>query len=159
MKHADSRLRFAATFVAFLLFASPVFAHGYESGPIRIEHPWAAATLPGATTGAAYMKIVNTGATPIRLLTIATPAADKVEVHSMSMDGGIMKMRPVADLVIPANGEVRLKPGDMHLMLTGLKTPLVEEDFQPLKLTFEGGIAIELELYVEKKPDGGAHAH
>jgi periplasmic copper chaperone A len=104
------------------------------------------------------MKIVNTGATPIHLIEITTPAAKKVEVHSMTMDGGVMKMRPVTDLVIPANGEIALKPGSMHLMLTDLSEPLTEEEFQAMTLTFEGGIKIELEFYVEKR-EAAPHAH
>ena len=56
-----------------LLLTAAAASHEYASGPIKIVHPWAAATAPGATVGAGYMKIVNTGATPIRLLSANTP--------------------------------------------------------------------------------------
>lgn len=165
MTHIDSSWRGSlalsalAAITTLFLVATPAMSHGYESGPIRIEHPWAPATMPGATVGAAYMRIKNIGATPIRLLSAATPAAGKVEVHEMSMDGDVMRMRPVeGGVVIPAGGEVAFKAGGLHFMLTDLKAPLVEEDLQPLTLTFEGGITVELELYVERGP-AAPHAH
>jgi hypothetical protein len=144
--------------LALALLTNAVFAHGYSGGPIRIEHPWAAAAPQGATTGIAYMRIANTGRAPIRLMGAATPAAQRVEIHTMSMDGGVMRMRPiVGGLVIPASGEVRLTPGGLHLMLIGLKGPLVAEDFIPMTLHFEGGLNINLELYVEDRDSGHMH--
>lgn len=149
---------FALALLILAAVTSTAFAHGYSDGPIRIEHPWAAAAPQGATTGIAYMRISNTGNRPIRLMGGTTPVAQRVEIHTMSMDGGVMRMRPiVGGLVIPAGGEVRLAPGGLHLMLIGLKGPLVAEDFIPMTLHFEGGLNINLELYVEDR--GAGHMH
>src|SRR5262249_48790020 len=139
---------------------SAASAHEYSHGTITIMHPWARATAPGATTGAGYLKIVNKGATPVRLIGATTPLAKTVEIHSMSMDGGVMRMRPVTGgLVIPAHGEVALKPGANHLMLIGLKGPLVEENMESMTLLFDGGVSMDIELYVESMSAGGSEHH
>jgi len=141
-----------------LIGAGAALAHGYSAGPIRIEHPWAAAAPQGAPTGVAYMRIANTGRTPIRLMGANTPAAQRVEVHTMSMEGGIMRMRPViGGLVVPPGGKVRLAPGGLHLMLIGLRAPLLAEDLIPMTLHFEGGLNINIELYVEEHAGGHGH--
>jgi hypothetical protein len=148
----------AASIVAVLLMTHAALAHGYSAGPIRVEHPWAAATPPGAAVGAAYMRVANTGRTPMRLVGASTPAAQRVEIHTMSMEGGVMRMRPVVGgLVVPAGGQVRLAPGGLHLMLIGLKGPLRVEDFVPLSLHFEGGLNLTVELYVEDRASGHRH--
>jgi len=157
-----SSIRTAASTVALvLLLTAAAASHEYASGPIKVVHPWAAATTPGATVGAGYMKIVNTGPTPIRLLGAGSPASNKVEIHSMSMDGGVMRMRPLpGGLIVPANGQVQLKPGGLHLMLIGLKRPLLEAELVPLTLAFEGGVSMNVELRVENRgaPASG-HGH
>lgn len=148
----------AAAMLVVLMLSSAAFAHGYSAGPIRIEHPWAAATSPGAPTGVAYMRIANTGRAPIRLIGATTPVAQRAEIHTMSMDGGIMRMRPVVGgLVIPPGGMVRLAPGGLHLMLIGLRGPLLAEDLVPLTLHFEGGLNVNVELYVEQNAAGHGH--
>ncbi len=148
----------AAPLVAFLLLTGVAVAHGYSAGPIRVEHPWAAATPPAAAVGAAYMVIVNTGRAPLRLIGASTPVAERVEIHTMSMEGGIMRMRPIAGgLLIPAGGQVKLAPGGMHAMLIGLKGRLIAEDFVALTLRFEGGLNVNVELYVEERAGGHGH--
>jgi periplasmic copper chaperone A len=142
--------------------SSAVSAHEYSNGAITVSHPWARATAPGATTGAGYLKIVNKGATPVRFLGAKTDVATTVEIHTMSMDGGVMRMRPVTGgLVIPAHGEVALKPGANHLMLIGLKRPLVEENLESMTLLFDGGVSMNVEFYVESMsaPGGEHHDH
>ena len=149
--------------LAFALAAalSTAFAHEYTVGPVKVFHPWARATAPGATTGAGYMKIINQSAQPLRLIGVSSPVAAAVEIHNMSMDGGVMRMRPiVGGLVVPAGGQVQLRPGGLHLMLIGLKKPLVEEDFVPLTLSFDGGVKVNIELYVESMGAGASgHGH
>jgi copper(I)-binding protein len=87
-----------------------------------------------------------------------TVAAERVEVHNMSMDGGVMTMRPVeGGLEIPAGGAVELKPGGLHLMLIGLKAPLTEGGSVPLTLVFDNGERIDAPLGVRAM--GGGHGH
>jgi copper(I)-binding protein len=82
---------------------------------------------------------------PDRLTSASSDVASQVQIHEMSMDNGIMKMREVAGgLAVPADGSVALKPGSYHVMLIGLKKPLAAGDSFPLTLTFEkaGNISI-----------------
>jgi hypothetical protein len=84
---------------------------------------------------AAYFTIRNSGGAD-KLLSVASPAAD-ASLHSTSMDNGVMRMRPLQELDIPAKGTVELKPGGMHVMLMGLKQPLRSGDTLELDLRFE----------------------
>ncbi len=144
-------------FVLLLAGASATFAHSYQSGAVKVEHPWAAPTPPGASVGAAYMTIRNTGDVPIRLTGAITPAAERVELHEMTMDGGIMRMRPLTQgIVVPPGGAFRFAPGGAHLMLIGLRKALALEEFIDLRLVFEGGRTVDVELYVEA---AASHAH
>jgi copper(I)-binding protein len=107
------------------------------AGSVRIEHAYARPTPPGATTGAVYFTIRNEGPAADRLVRVASPAAQGVEIHRMTMDGTLMKMRPVAGIDVPAGGSVALSAGGYHVMLVGLARPLASGDQVPLTLTFE----------------------
>ena len=129
----------------------PAFAHGFKVGAIEVEHPWSRATPPGAKTGAGYFVMVNSGSEPDRLVSASSPAAEKTEIHEMSIQNGVMNMRKVENgLAIPAKGSAALSPGGYHLMLMGLKAPFKEGQMIPLTLTFEKAGAIEVELQVDK---------
>ena len=120
--------RIAFVIVAVLsaaLAASPAFAHDYTVGSLKIDHPWARATPKGASVGGGYMKITNNGTAPDRLVGGSTDISNSFEVHEMTMDGGVMKMRPVAGGIEIKPGEtVTLDPGGYHVMLIGLKDQL-----------------------------------
>jgi hypothetical protein len=141
-----------------LAFGGAAFAHEVTEGTIKIEHPRAAPTPTGAKTGAAYMEIVNNGKEPLVIKALSTSAADKVEVHSMTMDGDIMRMRPIELPLTIVPGESLKLVKDRHIMLIGLKKPLVEEDMVPFKIEFADGKAMEFDLYVEADPKPGAAA-
>ena len=145
----------AATAVAV---SSPVLAKDAKAGPIRIETLWARPTPPGAPTGGAYMTLVNTGAQADRLLGGSSPVSARLEVHEMSMADGIMRMRKLDGLAIPAGGTVALKPGGLHIMLIGLKQPLKIGDRVPATLRFEkaGEVAVEFRV---QAPPAAAPAH
>jgi copper(I)-binding protein len=116
---------------AGLVLASAALAQ--PAGP-EISNAWARATPPDAEAGAAYLTIQSP--TPDRLVAVSTPAAKKAELHTMSMQGMVMKMRPLAGLDIPAGQPVTLKPGGEHIMLMGLEHPLREGQSFPLTLDF-----------------------
>lgn len=135
-------------------------AHSYRAGALTIDHPWAPATQTGSPVGAAYMTITNAAPVPITLLDARTPVADKVEIHSMSMDGGIMRMRPLpGGVVIPARGQITFGPSGLHMMLLGMRQTLAEEQMVPMTLTFQGGLTVKIDLYIESAPTGGGHHH
>jgi copper(I)-binding protein len=106
------------------------------SGEIEVRDAWARATASGQETGGAFLSIRNGSDSPDRLVGGSTPAASAVEIHSMRMEGSIMRMRRQDGLDIPAGELVKLGPGGTHLMLVGLKTPLATGDTIPLTLNF-----------------------
>jgi periplasmic copper chaperone A len=119
-----------------------------QTNQLEVSHPWARATPGGAENGAAYVTIQS--ATPDRLLSVASPAAKTVELHTMEMAGMVMKMRPIAALDIPADQPVTLKPGGEHIMLIGLQHPLLEGQTFPLTLNFEKAGARTVTVAIEK---------
>lgn len=138
---------------------APALANDYRLGPLVVDHPWARPTLPGQRAGGGYLSIHNTGTTADRLLGGSMPGAAAVEVHEMRMDGDVMRMRELKALDIPAGRLVKLEPGGLHLMLTGLKAPLKIGDKLPLELRFEKAGAIAVVLHVQSKPAPAADAH
>lgn len=155
-----SVLRISALAFAFALagFSQPASAHGYKIGALEIAHPWARETPPAAKVGAGYLTVKNTGDTADRLVTIETPAAEKVEIHESLTENGVAKMREVKGVDLPAGEEIALKPGGYHLMLMGLKEGLAEGERIPATLVFEKAGKLDVELAVESMGYGGASA-
>lgn len=106
----------------------------------------------GSGTSAAYMLITNSGATPDALIKAESTVADTVELHTMVMDGDVMRMTPIEKIDIPANGSVELKPGGLHVMLIGLRQDLKEGEVVKITLTFQNGGTIEIEAPVRMPP-------
>jgi copper(I)-binding protein len=138
----------------------PALATDYPLEHLLIEHPYARPTPPGARTGGAYFIIRNDGRQADRLLRVSSSAAKSAEIHSMTMDGNVMRMRSVPSLDIPAGAKVTLTPGGYHVMLVGVLHPLVAGQQVPLTLTFEKAGTIDVHADVEAAPPGGQpHAH
>ena len=130
---------FCATAVAInfaQMSASTSCAADYDAGSIHIAQPWARATPKGAKSGAGYMTITNKGATPDRVSCVSSDASAQCQIHSMTMEGGVMKMRPVeGGLEIKPGETVTLQPSGFHVMLVNLKHPL--EAGQTVKATLK----------------------
>src|SRR5262252_4562434 len=124
------------------LFATGAMAQQYKAASLEIDRPWSRATPKGAKTGAGYVSIKNAGSTPDRLIGGSFAAAEKVEVHQMTVDQGVMKMRPVA-------GGVEFKPDGLHLMFVGLKQPLKKGEQVSGTLQFEKSGTVEVQYIVE----------
>jgi len=104
---------------------------------ISIEKPWARETVEGQAAGGGFMTIVNNGQREDQLVSASSPASHEVQIHTMSMDGGVMRMRQLTDgLSIPAKGKVELKPRGLHIMFIGLKKPLRPGTSVPVTLKF-----------------------
>ena len=144
------------------LAALGAVAHSYKLGEIDIGHPYARPTREGQTVGGGYLKLANKGAVD-RLVSASSPAAGTVEIHSMSMEGDVMKMRQVNAIELATGQTVELKPGGYHLMLMGLKAPLKAGDKFPLTLKFEKSGEVVVTVKVEEpKPQSGTtveHQH
>ena len=125
-------------------------AREYKVGDIAIVDPWSRATPGGAKVGAGYLTITNSGRTPDRLVSAATEIAERAEIHEMSMEGGMMKMREVPDgVAIPAGGNVALAPKGSHLMFLGLKKPLKEGETFSATLNFEKAGSVPVRFVVK----------
>ncbi len=118
------------------LLACPAQAADYDVGSIHIAQPWARATPKGASSGAGYMTITNKGTAPDRVNCVADDASTQCQIHSMTMEGGVMKMRPVeGGLEIKPGETVTLQPGGFHVMFVDLKHPL--DQGQNIKVTLK----------------------
>lgn len=134
----------AATALALASFAN---AHEFKLGEIKIGHPYARATVAGQP-GGAFLKLDNAGADD-KLLSAQTELASRTELHSMAMEGDVMRMRQVDGIALPSGKTVELKPGGLHLMLFGLKAPLKSGDKFPLTLRFEKAGEVTVTVNVE----------
>ena len=139
--------------------AAPSYARDYTLRDLRIEHPHARPTPPGARTGGAYLTIRNGGKEADRLLRVSSPAAATVELHSMTMDGNVMRMRAITALDIPAGATVTLGSSGYHVMLIELARPLAAGSTVPLTLTFEKSGTLDIVADVEPAVGAGKAAH
>lgn len=143
-------LRFATLAAACVLAAGAALAHGYKAGELEIGHPWSRATAPGAPVAGGYMTITNTGAEADRLVGGSAPFAGRVEIHEMTMQDDVMRMRELEGGLEIAPGEtVELRPGGFHVMFMDLKEPLVEGESVPATLVFEKAGTVEVEFAIE----------
>jgi len=143
-----SRLAILLALCATLI--APAAAHEYNIGSLHIGHPWSRATPKGATIGAGYLKITNNGTAPDRLLGGSSEAAKSFELHVMSMENGVMKMRPVEGGIEIKPGEtVEFKPESYHVMFVGLKEPLVQGHRVKATLEFAKAGKVAVEFVVE----------
>ena len=124
---------------------------------IKIDGAWARPTVPGQQAGGGFLTLHSVAAD--RLLGGATPLAERLELHTMAMDGDVMKMRQLDRIELPAGQRVELKPGGLHLMLIGLKQPLTVGSKVPLTLRFEKAGEVKVEMVVASRPMPAADAH
>ncbi|HSD60333.1 MAG TPA: copper chaperone PCu(A)C [Burkholderiales bacterium] len=127
-----------------LLFAAGI---ALAAEPVTVTDPWVRATAPGQNVAGAYMELNSPGGAS--LLSAASPAAGVVELHTMKMEEGVMKMRAVPRIELPAGKGVKLAPGGYHLMLMDLKQQLNPGDTVPITLTVEGSDKAKSSLAVK----------
>lgn len=143
------RLQLPMMTMAGMVLALSAQAHDARIGAIHVMHPAAPATLPGQSSGAVYLSIANEGTAADRLVSLTSPAASGVAIHTMSMDGTTMKMREIDSLPLAPAVRVEMKANTgYHLMMTNLKQPLKAGDQIPLTLTFERAGKLEVSVHV-----------
>ena len=133
-----------------VLAIATAHARDYKAGTLDVADPWSRATPKGASVAAGYMKISNSGTAPDRLISGSSNVASKFEVHEMTMENGVAKMRPVnGGLEIKPGQTVELKPGSFHIMFGGLKKPLANGDHIKATLMFEraGTLNVEFDVH------------
>ncbi len=163
--HNMSRIRLTRRLTLTLLAAFAAGGarpHDFKAGDLVIDHPYAVPTVDGARTGAVYFRTLrNNGRLPDRLLGARTPAAASVEIHRSTMDGDVMRMRAIDALDLPAGVRLMLQEaGGTHLMLIGLRAPLVEDQRFPITLRFERAGEREVMVWVQRSRAAvPAHKH
>jgi copper(I)-binding protein len=157
--HAFSLAARTAALAALAFAPLPSLAHDYSLGGLKIDHPYARPTPPGARTGGVYLTIRNTGKDADRLVAAKSPAAESVEIHSMKMEGDVMRMRAIPGLDIPPGGEVKLASGGYHVMMLGIRHPLAVGDQVPVTLTFAKAGSIDVLANVEPAQAASEHKH
>jgi periplasmic copper chaperone A len=146
------RLRRAIQMAAYTYICVLLGACGGPSAPIQIKDAWAPATAPGATVGAAYMRIEAREADT--LVGFASPIANTVELHRTAFEEGIAQMRKVDSVIVSADTPLVLEPSGLHLMLQGLSAPLEAGSSIHLTLQFRNAGDVTAEIHVMA---AGAH--
>jgi len=121
----------------------------------KIAEAWARPTVQGQQGGGGFMTITG-GAASDKLLGARSAVAERMELHTMTMDGSTMRMREVPAIDVPAGATVNLAPGGLHLMFMGLKQPLANGSTVPVTLRFEKAGEVQVEFRIMPRPAGAA---
>ena len=119
-----------------------------SAGDLRIEQAWARPLPAVSKNGAVYMTLINGGTAAVSLTAASTPVAERVEIHTHVHENGMMMMRPVEKIELPAGGGAVLEPGGLHLMLFGINRPMTEGTEFPVMLRFERAGELEISVRV-----------
>lgn len=161
----SSNRKIAAALAAFAAFAL-ASAAGVASAQVKVGDPWVRATVPQQRATGAFMTLSSPA--PVRLVQAASPAAGVVEIHEMSMENNVMKMRAIPGIDLPAGKTVELKPGGYHVMMMELKQQMKDGETVPVTLVFVGADnkqqTIKLDVPIRPltaagKSAAGAHDH
>jgi hypothetical protein len=145
-----TRISFFAAALLAVSLTMPAQAEDVTAGSLKISAPWARATPKGASVGGGYMTISNTGTAPDRLVGGTTDISGRLEIHEMSMDNGVMKMRMLPKgLEIKPGETVTFKPGGYHVMFVGLKQQLVQGGHFKATLQFEKAGKVDVDFAIE----------
>ena len=123
-------------------------------GALSVEGAWARASIGGSKVSAVYLVVTNRGEEADRLLGADTGRARHAMIHRSVVEDGVAKMRRAGAVEVPPGGSVRLEPGGLHVMLTGVAPPLEAGERIPVTLVFEHAGALTLSVPVRKSPPG-----
>lgn len=152
MNRSPTRRALGGAGLGLVILATLSTAALAVDAPIIVTGAWARPTLRGTRTDAAYMTLTNRGQVTDRLVSVSATVADRAELHEEMMSGGVMSMKPVADLTLRPGASIQIDPGHYHIMLIGLATPLVAGESFSLSLTFEKAGAIVVTVPVTTMP-------
>ena len=151
------RMAFAAAAMFMGLLGPALGDDMVKAGDVMIHSAWARASLGNTKNSAAYMTIEVAGDTADRLIGTETEAAERAELHTHLMEDGVAKMRHVTAIEVAPGEPTVLQPGGLHVMLMGLKQPLVEGETMVLGLTFEQAGSVDLEVPIKGVAGGMQH--
>lgn len=121
-----------------------------EKSAIQVSDPYARAVPPNTPASAVFLTLTNNGDVEQKLVSASSDVANVVELHTHVEKDGMMQMRKIDAIDIPANGTTTLKPGGLHIMLIQLKQALEVDSMIPVTLTFEDGSEQALNVPVRK---------
>ncbi|MGB1235412.1 MAG: copper chaperone PCu(A)C [Planktomarina sp.] len=128
-------------------------------GDLTLTGGFAFATLPNQPVGAGFVSVTNNGSGADNLIAATSPLAGRIEIHTMEMEDGVMKMREVAGgLDIPAGATAEMKPGGYHMMFMDLVGPIVAGKMASVTLMFENAGDVTMMLPINKRTGGGGHS-
>lgn len=153
--------------ISFSLFACGLLATSTSAwadaaADVSVEAPYVRAVPPGQPNSAAFMKLNNNGAAAHSVVNAKSTVSKVVELHTHTMEDGMMKMRQIPKMDIPANSSLELKPGGLHVMFIGLEQQLKPGDTVNFTLVFEDGSEAEIQAPVQKiamPGKMGGHGH
>ena len=134
-----------------LVLIAALTAQDAKSGAIAVRAPVLRAVPPGVPNTAGYMTIVNSGAAPDRLVSVACACARSVEAHQSHVMNGVSMMMGAGAVTIPAGGEIVFAPNGYHLMVMGLRAPLQDGSVQTLTLKFQHAGVIQAPFQVKSR--------
>jgi hypothetical protein len=134
---------------SILSLALPAYAAGLAD-QVSVADAYVRMAPPGTKTTGAFMTLKNAGDKEVKVVSAASTVASVTELHNHINDGGVMRMRQVKEIAVPAKGEVALKPGSYHVMLIDMKAPLKEGDHVMINLGFADGSSKEVHATVKK---------
>lgn len=137
------------------LFATaPILAESLAAAEATVvaREAWVRVPAPSKDQTALYLELENHSAQNRAVVSAVSDAAEKVELHEMKMEGKMMRMSPVAQIDVPANGKASLKPGGFHLMMFGLKGRPAEGDTIRVTLKLDNGATVPVTATVRQQP-------
>lgn len=123
---------------------------GKAADVVSVENPFARAVPPGQPNSASFMTLVNTSDVDHSIKSASSPVAATVELHTHTNNNGVMEMRQVPQIDVPAKGRTELKPGGLHVMLIGLQQELKVGATAPITLTFEDGSTTTVDAPIQE---------
>ncbi len=142
-----------------LLFAALLLMPMQAMAETLVEDAWVMLPPPVADTAAGYMTIKNTGDKEVSVVSVITDIAESPEFHSSMMHNGMMHMKAMEKVVVPAHGEVKFEQGGNHLMLVGLKKKLKAGEHVMITLTMSDGSKVMVHAEVRDMRDGAGQEH
>ena len=126
---------------------------------MKVENPYARAVPPGQANSGAFMTFVNTGDTDHSVKSASSTVANSVELHTHTNNNGVMEMRQIPQIDVPAKGRVELAPGGLHVMFLGLKQDLKAGETVAITLTFDDGSTTTVNAPIKEVTPPAAMQH
>ncbi|WP_413694076.1 copper chaperone PCu(A)C [Pseudoalteromonas sp. KJ10-2] len=133
-----------------LVICSLLFSLNSLAAELTVTDQYVRATPPHVKNSAAFLTIDNQSEESVKLVSVSSDIADRVELHTHISEAGLMKMRQVESILIKGHNSVQLQPGGYHVMFLGLKNDLVAGDSVDITLYFDNGDAIDITAPIQK---------